>query len=332
MQTAARSKTAPTRAVFFLLLSVVLLPLLLAGCASTPQWPSQESAARRQVLANVPFHPQARYQCGPASLAMMVNTQGIEVTPEQLVDRVYLPEREGALQVEMVAAARQFGLLVYPLAPELETLLREIDAGHPVLVLQNLRFGWWPQWHFAVVIGYDPRTETLILHSGTEAYYEQPLEAFMATWGRSERWARVMLPPDTLPATAEPLNFLLAANDLEATGQLDAAQTAYGTAWTTWPEQPAALLGLGNIAYKREQWAEASTRYLRMTRHFPGIGAGWNNLSEALSRQGCPTAAKVAAQCAQAQQPERFTGEPPASYGADGEACPTISCPSVPSD
>ena len=50
-----------------------------------------------------------------------------------------LPERQGSLQVEMIAAAREQGLLVYPLAPELGAILREIDAGNAVLVMQNLQ-------------------------------------------------------------------------------------------------------------------------------------------------------------------------------------------------
>jgi hypothetical protein len=33
--------------------------------------------------------------------------------------------------------------------------LREVAAGNPVLVLQNLSFAWAPVWHYAVVMGYD---------------------------------------------------------------------------------------------------------------------------------------------------------------------------------
>src|SRR5690606_40172617 len=88
--------------------------------------------------------------CSSDLLATMLNQRGIDTAPEQLVERVYLPERKGSLQVEMVAAARAHGLLVYPLQPKLETLLTEVAAGNPVLVLQNLAFDRWPQWHFAV--------------------------------------------------------------------------------------------------------------------------------------------------------------------------------------
>lgn len=325
MNRAASSTTALHRAVSFMLLSLVL-----AGCASVPQWPnpvSSPSAAGERRLLDVPFHSQERYQCGPASLAMMLNAQGIEATPEALVERVYLPERQGALQVEMVAAARQFGLLVYPLERAVDNILNEINAGHPVLVLQNLRFGWWPQWHFAVVIGYDPQEETLILHSGTESNYEQPLPAFMATWDRAGRWARVMLKPDTLPATVEPLDFLIAANDLETTGKLDAAQTAYHTAITVWPEQPAALLGLGNIAYQREQWIQAAHYYGQITQRFPQVAAGWNNLGEALARQGCGLAAKTARRCAHKLAPERFPENTWNSGEVDQGHCPILTCP-----
>jgi len=260
-----------------------LLGVLLSGCASQPPWPDSFNAT---TLNDVPFHPQEQYQCGPASLAMMLNAQDVEATPDELVDRVYLPQRKGALQVEMVAAARQYGMLVYPLEPELDHVLKEIRAGHPVLVLQNLRFGWWPQWHFAVVVGYDSAKEALILHSGTEKNERQPASVFMATWNRSERWARVILSPDQMPATAEPLTFLMAAHDLETTQQKAAAKSAYKTASEAWPDQPAALLGLGNIAYQQGQWSEAEKYYRAMTKRFPDINAGWNNLAEALSRQG----------------------------------------------
>lgn len=264
------------------LLVVALLGLLLSGCASQQPWPDTFDTT---TLTEVPFHPQEQFQCGPASLAMMLNAQDVNATPDELVDRVYLPQRKGSLQVEMVAAARQYGMLVYPLAPELDSILEEVQAGHPVLVLQNLRFGWWPQWHFAVVIGYDSNSQSLILHTGTERSYRQPVKAFMATWERSERWARVILPPDQIPVTAEPIQFLKAANDLETTQQTRAAITAYQTALKKWPAQPAPYLGLGNIAYQQGRWSAAENHYRTMTDQFPDIRAGWHNLAEALEKQ-----------------------------------------------
>ena len=65
---------------------------------------------------------------------------GVKVTPEELVPQVYLPERKGSLQVEMLAAARRHGMVSYQLAPRFEDVLREIAAGTPVVVLQNLGF------------------------------------------------------------------------------------------------------------------------------------------------------------------------------------------------
>ena len=281
----------------------VFLGALLSGCAGQPQWPTGFDTAE---LTNVPFHPQEQYQCGPASLAMMLNTQGVNATPDELKSRVYLPERQGALQIEMVAAARQYGMLVYPLEPELADILVEVRAGYPVLVLQNLRFNWWPQWHFAVVIGFDSDQEALILHTGTQQRYRQPASVFMATWDRSNRWARVILPPNQIPLTAQPLPYLMAAHDLEATQQLVAAQFAYQAAAAAWPDQPAALLGLGNIAYQQGRWAVATDRYQAMTTRFPQIASGWNNLAEALLKQGRAAAAEAASINANRLDPERF--------------------------
>src|SRR5262249_47579541 len=86
---------------------------LLQGCASfTPQ---TESLAQGRIaglppareLVAVPFFPQSDYECGPAALATVMVAAGVKVTPEELVPEVYLPERKGSLQVEMLAAPRR---------------------------------------------------------------------------------------------------------------------------------------------------------------------------------------------------------------------------------
>ena len=127
----------------------------------------------------------------------------------------------------MVAAARNHEMLVYPLQPRLEAVLAEVAAGNPVLVLQNLAFDWYPQWHFAVVVGYDRRERTLILRSATTRRLEDSFNSFDRTWARGGRWAVVTLPPERLPAQVDMHVWMKAANDLEQTGNAQPARRAY---------------------------------------------------------------------------------------------------------
>jgi len=269
----------------------LLLVVVLTGCASGHHWPEPGTDSgklpERVELSDTPFHAQERYQCGPASLAMMLNTRELPATPESLKERVYLPERGGTLQVEMVSAARERGLVAYPLEPELEALMRETAAGNPVLVMQNLGFDWWPQWHYAVVIGYDRLSDDVILHTDTRAAYAQPMSAFMNSWERADHWAMVLTPPDQLPATAQPLSWLGAVSDLESTGRLSAAEVGYRRALEAWPDQPAARFGLGNIAYQRDQYELALEHFFRLTRDHPDFEPAWHNLGVLLEEMGC---------------------------------------------
>lgn len=41
-----------------------------------------------------------------------------------------------------------------------------LAAGHPVVVLQNLRLGRAARWHHAVAVGYDLRRHEVVLRSG----------------------------------------------------------------------------------------------------------------------------------------------------------------------
>ena len=94
-----------------------LLPalfVLLTGCASIPPSVSElPETARAIELEDTPFYPQERYQCGPAALTTVLVQSGAGASLEAIVDKVYLPGRQGSLQVELLAATRTEGRLPY---------------------------------------------------------------------------------------------------------------------------------------------------------------------------------------------------------------------------
>lgn len=282
---------------------MLLLAAALGGCAATPQ--TRELTAQppsrlppRAELAEVPFFAQERYQCGPAALAMLLNHRGGAVTPDELVDEVYVPERQGSLRPEMRAAIRARGLVAYPLEPDMEALLAEIAAGRPVLVMQNLGLSWYPRWHYAVAVGYDLPAREIVLRSGTIRRRVTELANFERTWARSGHWAQVVAAPDEIPATAEPLPWLTAVRELEATGQSAAARSGYRSATRRWPEGSAAWMARGNVAYDADDTTEARRAFAAAVRLEPRAADHWNNYAYALAAGDCGRAAIDAARCA----------------------------------
>jgi tetratricopeptide (TPR) repeat protein len=237
----------------------VLAAALIAGCA-TPQATAllagpPAGLPPRVELSAVPFYPQEDYQCGPAALATTLVHAGVAVTPEELVSQVYLPARKGSLQAEMLAASRRHGLMAYQLAPRLEDLLREVADGKPVIVLQNLGFGF------------------------------APVSSFERSWARSQHWAMLTLPPERLPATVDEGRYLGAAAALERVAPA-AARRAYAAALERWPDNLTARLGLGNASYAQRDLAGAEAAYREATRRHPAAADAWNNLAQALLELG----------------------------------------------
>ncbi len=267
----------------------VLAVITLLGCA-TPQvarldegWPGDLPA--RVELTHVPFFPQEEYQCGPAALAMVSGAAGVDITPQALIEQVFLPARKGSVQQEMLAATRRQGLLAYPVRPEVEAVLREVAAGNPVLVFQNLAFPVFPVWHYAVVTGFDRDRNVLVMHSGVTERLEVSLFAFERTWARANYWAMLALAPKRLPATVEAPVYVAAAAALERVNPR-AAQTAYGLALQRWPSDRVALLGTGNAAYALGERNTALAAYRKATTHHPDFAEAWNNLAQVLLENG----------------------------------------------
>ncbi|MCC7487953.1 MAG: PA2778 family cysteine peptidase [Burkholderiales bacterium] len=240
----------------------------------------------RVELSSVPFFPQDDYQCGPASLAMAMSAAGAAVTPEALIDEVYLPSRKGSLQVEMLAAPRRHGLIGYQLAPGLDEVLLEVAAGSPVIVLENYRVRWWPLWHYAVVVGYDLEAGEVVRRSGSRERQTMPFGVFEYLWQDEGRWAMVVVAPDRVPATATEARYGEAVAALESSGRIRSAHIAYNAMLARWPSSLVGLMGSGNTAYALKDLAAAESWFRDATLAHPGEAAAFNNYAHVLAERG----------------------------------------------
>ena len=272
------------------ILGAFLLLGLIAACGTPKQTleirdnPPDISSLRE--IIETPFYPQTEYHCGPAALATVIQYQGISASPEEIDPLIYTPGLKGALQIEVVAATRQYDLLPVKLDGKLESLLREIDAGNPVLVLQNLGLDSIPFWHYAVVVGYDLDAQTLVLRSGTEKRLVRPFDNFERTWQRGDYWALVIVPPERIPVTASAEGYLKAVIELEQTGHVQAANLGYHSATKRWPKNVLALIGLGNSAYALNKFANSEQAYQQALGLSPENHQLWNNLAYAQAQLG----------------------------------------------
>ena len=288
------------RSRFGTLASFLFAIVLLSGCAAT-QTSALLSAAKanlpRQVeLKTTPFIAQERYQCGPAALAMTLRTAGVDISADALVPQVYIPQREGSLQVEMLAAGRRNGAFSMAIPPRMDALVAELAAGRPVLVLQNLSLPIAPRWHYAVVIGYNLDRAEIILRSGTTERLVMRMATFEHTWARSRHWGMVTLPPGVLPATAGEAEVLDALVAFEKRSAPAAARQTYALAAQRWPANMTLALGLGNTAYAAGDKLAAAEAFQRASTVQPDSGPAFNNLAVVLMELGRLPEARAAAE------------------------------------
>ena len=106
---------------------MVVLLLLAGGCAKRhpvlEAYLNDSDITSTLELLDTPFFPQEDYQCGPAALATVLVASDVSVTPDELTSKVYLPKREGSLQLELIATSRRYGRLPYVLDGKLTAIL-----------------------------------------------------------------------------------------------------------------------------------------------------------------------------------------------------------------
>lgn len=146
------------------------------------------AAGHGHLITAVPFIPQEEYQCGPASLAMVLRYHGAAVDADEIAGELYLPSVRGTLNFDLEFYARRRGFQARSFTGTLEGLKAELRRGHPLIVFQDLGVALYPVPHFAVLLGYDDRAGAVVLHSGTTPYRVVSYAEFERTWARRRAW------------------------------------------------------------------------------------------------------------------------------------------------
>lgn len=165
---------------------VLILIVLLPGCAYINSTRDTKIESPVHIVGGVPFYPQEDYQCGPASLASVMNYWGVSITPEEIAKQIYSQSAGGTLNIDMVLYAQARGLESSHYKGGLDDLRKKIDSGQPIIVLVDYGFSIVQANHFMVVIGYNEHG--VVVNSGRHEKKFISMDDFLKLWERTKFW------------------------------------------------------------------------------------------------------------------------------------------------
>lgn len=179
----------PSGAVLAFLL-MLALGIGLWGCASLPAGFAPPPGQGR--IANVPFHAQEDHQCGPASLAMVLNHLGDAATPEEISRAIYREELRGTVSLDLALYPRGRGFATRFFRGAPRDVAAAVDAGTPLLVMVDEGFGGIHVMHYMVLTGYD--SQGVLANSGRRQDLRLSWAEFLSAWDGADRWALLVTP------------------------------------------------------------------------------------------------------------------------------------------
>jgi ABC-type bacteriocin/lantibiotic exporter with double-glycine peptidase domain len=164
--------------------------------------------AAGKIINNVPFIEQKAFNCGPASVAMVLQFYGVKADAAAIAKKFESENVAGTFTVDLLIAASQAGMDAHWVEGDMEALKKEIASGRPVIVFLNLAVNPLPQRHFAVAVGYlkYQGKDYVALHSGSTPFMMEPVSSFAREWKRTGNMMMTMAPkkPDAEPAPPKP--------------------------------------------------------------------------------------------------------------------------------
>jgi len=158
----------------------VLLFLIPAGCATMDSAPPvknpqilKSNLPSDHIIAGVPWYRQGSQECGPTSLAMVLNFYGRNVTKDEIALWLMKAGKRGTLPEDLEYYARQQQRFktfrVYDREKEKTEMKYWVAQGYPLIAMGTIPPNWHQKmvmvrYHFVVVVGYDDLKKHFVIH------------------------------------------------------------------------------------------------------------------------------------------------------------------------
>ena len=164
-------------------LFLIVIAVCMSSCSSVH---GIHDPSANTIIKDVPSYSQESYQCGPASLAMVMNYLKVMVKPEEIADDIYSKSAHGTLNLDMVLYAQRKGLSALQYKGNLSDIHKNIGDGNPLIVLVDYGYSFYEANHFMVIVGYNE--DGIIVNSGKRKDHFIPEKEFLKAWKKTNYW------------------------------------------------------------------------------------------------------------------------------------------------
>lgn len=164
------------------------------------QGQSAAKAPASALLQSFPTVKQMPNYCGPAALSSVMQFWGEDTDQKKVAKSVYDWRIQATNGADMLLYARDKGYSAYSWNSSLSDLKKKLDAGLPVIVLQDISL-YDKSGHFRVAIGYDDAKQVIRVMDPYEVEKDAiPYSTFNKLWDSHGNWGLIVIPDskDTL--------------------------------------------------------------------------------------------------------------------------------------
>lgn len=164
-------------------LIALFISCALVCCSAAPLVPRSEPV----IIGKVPFYPQEEFECGPASLAGVLNFWSMGVaSPQQIAKDIFSGSARGTLTMDMELYAQKLGFDALRYSGNWQDLSAKIKAGYPLVVLVDYGFSVFQVNHFMMLVGFSD--EGVVANSGLTERQFIDKNTFLRSWKKTDYW------------------------------------------------------------------------------------------------------------------------------------------------
>jgi tetratricopeptide (TPR) repeat protein len=289
------------------LLGLIVIVLAFTSCAH-PLRSNRNPSDDAVLVPGVPVREFGADQCGPGSLATLLEFHGLPVTLSAVAEELSTTPSGEVLSIDLMLEARRYGLDANWRRGDSGQLAQLVREGRPVILtlrILNVPGERRDLYHFAVVDGHDPERNLFHVLIGDGKARWIPAGRVGAAWSGA---GHAMLVTDKLSESElTPDALFHRALALERSGQAELAIEHYDRVLRAQPERLAAHVNRGNALRTLGGLEEAERAYARALQIAPRDFSALNNLAWLLLEKGTDLgrAERLARQAAAITSPEQ---------------------------